>query len=126
MSDTYFILFGLILGLLTFLLYLLVPIRQRRKKAEEDRIKGYCPVCGHALRTGERIRSNQLELGKSNLRTYIKGCPFCLGGKTPRKCPVCREKLSKEDMVVAFSNPEEDKRKLKVMGCKKCFSQGFD
>ncbi|MBI38696.1 MAG: hypothetical protein CMF59_03795 [Leptospiraceae bacterium] len=126
MSDTYFILIGLILGLLTFLLYLLVPIRQRKKKADEDRIRGYCPVCGHALRTGERIRSNQLELGKSNLRTYIKGCPFCLGGRTPRKCPVCKEKLGKEEMVVAFSNPEEDKKKLKVMGCKKCFSQGFD
>lgn len=126
MSDDYFILIGLLLGLFTFLLYLLVPLRQKRKKEEENRIRGYCPVCGHALRKGERIRSNQLELGKSNLRTYIKGCPFCLSGKTPRKCPVCKKKLEKEETVVAFSNPEEDKKKLKMMGCKNCFSQGFD
>ncbi|MCB1165912.1 MAG: hypothetical protein KDK37_09810 [Leptospiraceae bacterium] len=126
MSDTYFILIGLVLGLLTFLLYMLVPLRAKRRKEEEDRIRGYCPLCGHALRKGERIRSNQLEIGKSDLRTYIKGCPFCLGGKGSRKCPVCKKKVGKEDMIVAFSNPEEDKRKLRVMGCKNCFSQGFD
>lgn len=127
MDDSFFILFGLILGAVAFLLWMMfqVDVSDNRKKKE---IRGYCPVCGHDLRSGERIRSNQVEIGKQELRTFIKGCPFCMPQTAVRKrvCPVCKKKVPKNETIVAFSNPEDDRKKLSIRGCKKCYERAFD
>lgn len=129
MDTGYFVLFGLGLGLLAVLIWMLYPlnISEQRKKKEKGEIRGYCPVCGHTLRKGERIRSDVTEIGDQEARTFIKGCPYCLGTASRRRaCPVCKKKLPKNEAIMALSNPKVDRHKLQIKGCKKCFSQGFE
>lgn len=127
MSGEILLLLGIMIAVIAFLLSLLFSPRPVTSSREKDPIRGYCPVCGHDLRKGERVRSNQMQIGASDLRTYIRGCPFCTGaGSRNRSCPVCKKRLQGEESVVAFSNPEADRNRLSIRGCKKCYPQGYD
>lgn len=127
MSDEILVLLGVMIAITAFLLSLLFSPRSRTSRPDSNPIRGYCPVCGHDLRKGERVRSNQMHIGRSDLRTYIRGCPFCLDtGRRARSCPVCKKGLYGEESVVAFSNPEADRNRLSIRGCKKCYPQGYD
>ncbi|MBW7858930.1 MAG: hypothetical protein H3C43_11710 [Leptonema sp. (in: Bacteria)] len=126
-SDGILFLLAFSAGAFAFLLWMLFSTKTNTPKREKDQIKGYCPICGHDLRKGERMQSNQLQIGKTELRTFISGCPFCLSGSgSGRKCPVCKRKLKQNETAVAFSNPELDKKRLEVRGCKKCYPQGYE
>jgi hypothetical protein len=125
-SDEMLILLGLMGGALAFLIWMLFSVRVASPDREKAPIRGYCPICGHDLRKGEQMRSNQLQIGKAELRTFIRGCPFCLAGKGKRLCPVCKKKLSLSESAVAFSNPSEDKNRLSIRGCKKCYPQAYE
>lgn len=120
------ILLAVLGGMLAFLLWMLFSVRVNSPQRERLPIRGYCPVCGHDLRKGEQMRSNQLQLGKSEMRTFIKGCPFCLAGQGKRLCPVCKKKLSLKASCVAFSNPDEDATRLSIRGCKTCYPQAYE
>lgn len=127
MGDEYFIIIGVGLGLIAFLLAMLIPVSGRSEKKDRKNIRGYCPVCGHELYKGERIRSNVVEIGNMEIRTYIKGCPYCLGMQNRKRiCPVCKEKLPKDKSIMAVSDPKGDTKKLSIRGCEKCYPQGFD
>lgn len=126
MTDEILILLGLMGGALAFLIWMLFSVMARSSSREKEPIRGYCPICGHDLRKGERMRSNQLQIGKTELRSFIKGCPFCLSGKGKRLCPVCKKKLSLSESAVAFSNPAEDRNRLTIRGCKKCYPQAYE
>jgi len=93
----------------------------------EDRIRGYCPICGEGLRKGEKIRSSVTEIGNVEIQTKIKGCPYCLGEKANKKraCPVCKKPLPLENVILAVADPRVDKKKLSIRGCKLCWPQGF-
>ena len=127
-DDGYFILFGIGLGLIAFLIWMLFPIADRRRRSKsKEKPRGFCPICKHPLMKGERIRSDQTEIGDVELQTWIKGCPFCLavGSRQKRVCPVCKKKLEKGKVILAVSNPRQDKHKLAIKGCERCFPQGF-
>ncbi|MCS7204539.1 MAG: hypothetical protein NZ853_02460 [Leptospiraceae bacterium] len=120
-----FILLGASLGLLSFLIWLIFDVKLKHEKKEKDQ-RGFCPICGHPLKKGERLRSNQVEIPKFEIRTFIKGCPYCLGVFDSRKriCPVCKSQLEKENTILAvsyFDNP----KKLIIKGCRKCYPEGY-
>ncbi|MDH5657275.1 MAG: hypothetical protein OEZ34_15290 [Spirochaetia bacterium] len=125
MNLEYLVLFGMGLGLMAFLFWMLFPIGNRREKEDKNKIKGYCPICGQGLRKGERIRSSVTEIGDIEVQTIIKGCPFCLEETRKRACPVCKIKLKKDETIIAISDPKVDSKRLSIRGCKKCYPQGF-
>ncbi len=128
MDFEYTLLFVLAAGLIAGLIWMLFPLRFAAEPAPaEDRIRGYCPICGQGLRKGERIRSSVTEIGNVEIQTRIKGCPYCLGEKAKRKrsCPVCKTSLPEDQIILAISDPRVDKRKLAIRGCKNCYPQGF-
>ena len=125
MNLEYLILIGMALGLMAFLYWMLFPIGDRKNHENKDKIKGYCPICGQGLKKGERIRSSVMEIGDVEVQTIIKGCPYCLETGRKRNCPVCKKKLSREETIIAISNPKVDARRLSIRGCKKCYPQGF-
>lgn len=124
MDDNYLILFGIGMGILSFLLWMLFPISDQPGEVQE-KPRGYCPICGQGLKKGEKIRSSIVEIGDVEVQTTIKGCPHCLEGNARRKCPVCKKGLKKDEAIIAYSDPKEDKKRLSIRGCKKCFPQGF-
>lgn len=126
MDTGYMILFGIGLGLIAFLIWMLFPIGNRRPDPE-DKPRGFCPLCAHPLMKGERIRSDQTEIGDVEVQTRIKGCLYCMGPMANRKrqCPVCKQKVAKDEVILALSDPRVDRLKLRIKGCKACWPQGF-
>lgn len=125
MDDGYLVLFGVGLGLIAVLIWMLFPIRDRRTPEEKPR--GFCPLCKHPLMKGERVRSDQTEIGNVEVQTRIKGCPYCLasGARSKRHCPVCKKDVPVGEVILALADPRVDRLKLSIKGCKQCFPQGF-
>lgn len=125
MESAYIWVFLGALIIMSLLFWMLFPIKE--PALAQNPIKGFCPICSHPLRKGERVRSDVLEIGDSEVRTKIKGCPYCLteNAKENRQCPVCRKPLQKNEMIVALSNPKIDKKKLSIRGCTNCYPEGF-
>ncbi|MBX7056962.1 MAG: hypothetical protein K1X75_02775 [Leptospirales bacterium] len=126
MEDGYLILIGLTLGLAILLIWMLLPLRSRRQ-APEEKPRGFCPLCKHPLMKGERVRSDQTEIGNIEVQTRIKGCPFCMGPSNRRKrsCPVCQRPVAQDEVILALADPRVDRLKLSIKGCRQCFPQGF-
>ncbi|MDR2965622.1 MAG: hypothetical protein LBU88_07590, partial [Treponema sp.] len=57
-----------------------------------------CPICSIKLIKGDLVKTIAFPSTQSLDRLmYIRGCPICIEGSIPRKCPVCREKMSADD-----------------------------
>jgi hypothetical protein len=124
-ETNHLVFFGAVIGVLSFLFWMLFPLSDPIHKTEKKKFRGSCPICKTPLLTGEKIRSSQLEIGDTEVHTTIKGCPHCLDGNLTRACPVCKKKLKKDEAIIAFSYPKEDKNRLSIKGCRHCFPQGF-
>ena len=109
------------------LLGMLLSSHRPPRESPSKKPKGYCPLCGHTLYAGEKVRSNQEEIGDIEVRTRIKGCVYCINpeNKMPRSCPVCKKDVPLGEAIFAASNPRQDRLKLKIKGCQSCFPQGF-
>ncbi|MCE9599984.1 MAG: hypothetical protein K8S54_18635 [Spirochaetia bacterium] len=125
----YIFLFALAALLIAVLVWMLFGSRSEIpvKKEPEGKIRGYCPICGEGLRKGERIRSSQVEIGNIEIQTRIKGCPYCMDetNKKKRTCPICKNPLALDQVILASADPRVDKNKLSIRGCKQCWPQGF-
>ncbi|MBE7438374.1 MAG: hypothetical protein HS115_07980 [Spirochaetales bacterium] len=128
MDTNYLYLIGALAGICAFLFWMLFPIQSAVQKPAEVRKKPRCPLCHTELEKGEKLRSSVMELGNVEVRTTIKGCPYCLTEKKPRKrtCPVCRAVLSQAQALVAYSDPRQDRKSLSMRGCSLCYPQGFE
>ena len=85
---------------------------------------GACPVCGAALKRGEKIRSAVFPGGSDRI-CHIFGCPRCLSPESPmaerRGCPVCGAKLGLDEYLIArLFERGERRRHVHILGCKKC------
>ena len=127
MNEEYLALFGGAVGIIAFLIWMLFSLKDQKKKKEENRVLGKCPLCDQGLRRGERLRSDVEEIGDIEVRTKIKGCPFCMPpyGERKRTCPVCKARVPQGKFILALSDPRIDRKKLGIRGCEKCYPQGF-
>jgi hypothetical protein len=111
---------------IALLFWMLFSLNIRSKTKVEEKPRAFCPICKNGLFSGQRIRSDVLEIGKTEVRTTLKGCQHCLDGNAKRLCPVCKKKLAKNEFIIAFSDPQVDKKRLSIRGCKTCYPQAFD
>lgn len=85
-----------------------------------------CPICSMRLIKGDLVKSIVFPNTQSFDRLmYIRGCPSCIDGSLPRRCPVCKEKMTVENYLVArlFSRPGR-KGHMHVLGCNNCKKLG--
>ena len=81
-----------------------------------------CPLCGTALETGQRVKSD-ITPGKGDRMMRIYGCPHCWPAterKAPRLCPVCGKELPSEGFVVARYFESPGRKHVHVLGCSLC------
>lgn len=121
MSSEILVILGISLSIISFLLWLIFDIQIKNKTKEQ---KGHCPICRHILFKGEKIKSEQIETPKVEIKTFIKGCYYCLTKNEKRSCPICKKNLEKNQTVLAISY-FDDPKKLNIKGCKNCFPQGY-
>jgi len=82
-----------------------------------------CPVCSIKMLRGELVKTVAFATGvrSSDRIVYIKGCHSCLKNGLPRRCPICKTKLSLDDYLVSrmFDRPDR-KNHIHVLGCNQC------
>ena len=128
LSTEHILLFAFCLLMLSLLIWMLFPISFSTPPiSKKEKPKSQCPLCKHDLYPGEKVRSNQTEIGNIEVQTRIKGCIYCIApeNKLPRRCPICKQDVPKDEMVLATSDPRVDRLKMSIKGCRKCFPQGF-
>jgi len=82
-----------------------------------------CPICSMNLFKGEQIKTIAFPPGKGSTdrKMQIKGCYSCLENGLPRKCPVCKAKLSLDDYLIARMFERHFKKNhVHVLGCNQC------
>ena len=128
LSTGHIFLFAFCLLMLSLLIRMLFPLSFTSTLAPaKEKPKSQCPLCKHDLYAGEKVRSNQTEIGNIEVQTRIKGCIYCVApeNKLARHCPICKQDVPKDEMVLATSDPRVDRLKLSIKGCRRCFPQGF-
>ncbi len=139
-SPLYPLIFSFCFLSLCILFFILFPIKiktsHKIKNAEDkdkgNEFKGLCPICSHPLKKGEKVRSNQVEIGGLEVQTRIKGCIYCfssdakgLKNKRRRICPICKKNIDRDGVILAIADPRVSRLQLKIQGCRACFPQGF-
>ena len=132
MLDTsHFFIFFFCFCALSILFAMLIPLHlpksKEKPKVAKKKAKSFCPLCIHPLQQGEKIHSDQTEIGNTQIETRLKGCIYCIykENKLPRSCPICKKDVSHDDYVLATSDLKIDRLKLNIKGCRLCFPQGF-
>ncbi len=103
-------------------------LRGGRKEPEREGHTHPCPLCGKALKRGERVHSVIYSQGEDRLMN-IHGCPWCCSCHPvesriplrPRKCPSCGRPLKEGNFAIArvFERPG-GKIHVHVLGCPVC------
>ena len=82
-----------------------------------------CPVCSIRMLRGELVKTIAFATGvrSKDRLVHIKGCRSCLENNVPRRCPICRHKMTTRDYLVSrmFDRPER-KNHIHVLGCNYC------
>ena len=85
-----------------------------------------CPVCCARLNEGELVKTHafpSLNGGQDRLM-HIKGCVFCLYGERDRICPVCKNILREDEILVCrmFERRYSFRKRphVHVLGCSRC------
>jgi len=86
-----------------------------------------CPICTMVMLKGELVKTVAFPSAgssgefQSDRLMHIKGCYNCLEKELPRKCPVCKTKLSLDDYLIArMFERKNRKNHIHVLGCNKC------
>lgn len=85
-----------------------------------------CPICSIKLIKGDLVKTVAFPNTQSYDRLmYIRGCPSCIDGSLPRRCPVCKEKLTVDNYLVArMFERRGRKNHIHVLGCNVCKKLG--
>ncbi len=88
-----------------------------------------CPLCGHVLHKGQRIKSIVFQGGTESggvkeQVSHLLGCPYCYppNRENPRICPVCHGTLPPEGYLIArfFTRKGKRRKHVHVLGCTEC------
>ena len=82
-----------------------------------------CPICSMALLKGDLIKTTAFAAGthSTDRVMHIKGCYSCLENDLPRKCPVCRIKMSADDILISrLFERRFEKNHVHILGCNHC------
>jgi len=81
-----------------------------------------CPICSIKLIRGDLVKSFAFPTAESRDRLmYIKGCYSCLEHDMPRKCPICKKKMTLEDYLIARMFERANKKPhIHILGCNTC------
>jgi len=102
----------------------------KKKKLSKEDVIGKpgdpqtCLVCSSKLLNGGLVKTTafpSVSGGRDRL-VYIRGCNICLNSKAPRRCPICKAKLSLDDFLVSrmFDRSQKRKNHIHVLGCNHC------
>jgi len=85
-----------------------------------------CPICSLKLIKGDLVKTIAFPSAQSFDRLmYIRGCPSCIDGGLPRRCPVCKDKLTTDDYLVSrMFERIGRKNHIHVIGCNYCKKLG--
>ena len=115
----------------TLLMRQLSGIKKILKKPQKKQVKGkaspgdpqVCPVCSSELEKGDLVKTlafPSITGGRDRLM-HIRGCMYCIEGNLKRKCPVCRQSLAGDDVLVARMFDRKFRRShVHVLGCSQC------
>jgi len=82
-----------------------------------------CPVCTMKMVKGDLVKTIAYA-GSSQSKdriVHIKGCVSCLEKNLPRRCPICRAKLSVSDYLISrMFERNYQKNHIHILGCNKC------
>ena len=82
-----------------------------------------CPVCSMKMLRGELVKTFAYAArpqSKDRIMN-IKGCRSCLEKDLPRRCPICRAKLSIDDYLISrMFERKYQKNHIHILGCNKC------
>ena len=98
--------------------------------SKEKKFKGspgeakVCPVCSMLMPKGDLLKTVVFPPRKPtdiDCIMHIKGCYSCLNNGIPRRCPICKAKLTVNDFLLArmFKRPGR-KSHVHVLGCNRC------
>jgi len=119
-----------------FLLYFLLSSKKHKEHGSEEkpgpeaekRRGKPCPLCGELLSAGERVHS-VIYPGKPDKLMEIFGCPHCetepqarKAGPNKRKCPVCKQTMAADSVLIARVFDKPGKTHVHVLGCSDCYS----
>ena len=98
--------------------------KRRSSKSGRPGDPQVCPVCSALLNRGELVSSHafpSLTGGKDRLM-HIRGCLYCLGGYSRRRCPICGASLQNNEYLIArlFERPHHRHNHVHVLGCSRC------
>jgi len=82
-----------------------------------------CPICAYKIPKGDQLKTVVFPSKSNGIDhiMHIKGCFTCLSNNVPRRCPVCKSRISKHEFLLArmFERPHT-KNHVHVLGCTKC------
>jgi len=101
-----------------------LPWSKKRKFKGTPGEARVCPVCSILMVKGDTLKTVAFPPATPNSidrMMHIKGCYSCLNNNVPRRCPICKAKLSVNDFLVArmFERPYT-KNHIHILGCNRC------
>ena len=104
-------------------LYPYMPWGKKNDKDEKQGSFQTCPICCKRMLRGELVKTTAFAtgaLGKDYI-VHIKGCLGCLESGLPRRCPICKIKLSLDDYLISRMFERNFKKNhIHVLGCNHC------
>ncbi|MCL2214430.1 MAG: hypothetical protein FWC06_04385 [Treponema sp.] len=126
-----FVIIGIILISLGYFLffgppspfYPLLPWNKKKIHSGKPGDPQVCPVCSMKMLKGDLIKTIAQTSGEysTDRIVHIKGCYSCLENGLPRKCPICRTKLTVDDYLISrMFERKFQKNHIHVLGCNLC------
>jgi len=97
--------------------------KQKKFKGNPGEAK-VCPVCTMLMLKGDLLKTVVFPPKRPedlDRIMHIKGCFSCLNNNVPRRCPICKAKLTVKDFLVArMFKRKTGKDHVHVLGCNRC------
>jgi hypothetical protein len=103
--------------------YPYLPWSKKEKFRGKPRDPQVCPVCSIRMMRGDLVKTVSYATGVRgrDRLVYIKGCRSCLQKNVPRRCPICKTRMTVKDHLVSrMFDSTGQKIHIRVLGCNHC------